>query len=218
MRKCHLWLLAINKSNKSENSSTGAAEATKTSAPKRNPLKSAPDRTKFEINSENVAGVTDHSDCVEDSKSNQEEMEGVADLFKQFEDWLLLNGAKFPGLYLQEYADGIRGVHAKCAVDSKVCVLSIPLKCLITDHMGTTRTKIGRKLFSSNCNLSSPNLVAVVLYILSTRRDPNHFFQPYYKILPKDYLNFPIFWEPEKLAWLKGSPLIDDIRERKVNI
>jgi len=84
--------------------------------------------------------------------------------------------------------------------------------------MGRTETEIGKKLFSSNFNLSTPNLIAVIIYILTTREDPSHFFQPYYRILPKDYGNFPIFWNEEQLSWLKGSPIIDDILDRKRNM
>lgn len=163
-----------------------------------------PDRLKFEI-----PGV-----------EKKEEDEEVTDRFRDFENWLLKNGAEFSDLYLKRYTGDVRGVHAKRDIGSYKCVLSIPAACLITDHMGRTETELGRTLFEGNssANLSTPNLIAVIVYILTTREDPDHFFQPYYKILPKDYTNFPIFWDDEKLAWLEGSPLIDDIMERKHNM
>lgn len=183
-------------------------------------LLSSPDRVKFETVPAEVNVNTDmivQNDCqVEDSKSNQDEIEqGETDVFKELENWLLKNGASFPDLYLKQYADGVRGVHAQTPIRKFVRILSIPPECLITDYMGRTQTQIGRKLFSSKFTLASPNLIAVILYILTTREDPNHFFQPYYRILPKSYSNFPIFWGKEKLAWLQGSPLINDIIERK---
>mmetsp|Transcript_1022 Transcript_1022/g.1336 ORF Transcript_1022/g.1336 Transcript_1022/m.1336 type:complete len:549 (+) Transcript_1022:393-2039(+) len=178
-----------------------------------------PDRTKFEYQFEfDTKAEETYGEIVEDSKSNQEDVETTEDLFKNFEDWLIKNGAEFPDLYLKNYGNDVRGVHSKRSIDSYVCIVSIPEKCLITDFMGRTETAIGRKLFSEKCSLSTPNLMAVILYILTTRDDPNNFFQPYYKILPKSYSNFPIFWGEDKLAWLEGSPLIDDIIERKRNM
>eukprot|EP00510_Aplanochytrium_minuta_P003454 CAMPEP_0184013254 /NCGR_PEP_ID=MMETSP0954-20121128/4907_1 /TAXON_ID=627963 /ORGANISM="Aplanochytrium sp, Strain PBS07" /LENGTH=544 /DNA_ID=CAMNT_0026293415 /DNA_START=398 /DNA_END=2032 /DNA_ORIENTATION=+ len=182
----------------------------------------APDRKKFEYQYEYDLKAMDDSYALidEDSKTNQDDVdiqEGV-DAFKVFEEWLTRNGAEFPELCLKSYSNDVRGVHAKRAIDTYVCILSIPEKCLITDHMGRTETAIGRKLFSASPSLSTPNLIAVILYILTTRADPNHFFQPYYKILPRTYSNFPIFWNEEKLSWLTGSPLIGDIRERKRNM
>jgi histone-lysine N-methyltransferase SETD3 len=97
-------------------------------------------------------------------------------------------------------------------------IVAIPLRCLITDHMGRTQTDIGRVVFSKRNTLSTPNLLAVVIYILETREDPDDFFQPYYDVLPQDYTNFPIFWDQDKLDWLKGSPLLQDIQERNENM
>ena len=57
-----------------------------------------------------------------------------------------------------------------------------------------------------------------MLYILETRSDPDNFFAPYYKLLPKDYRNFPIFWTNEMLSWLSGSTLVSDIRDRKATL
>eukprot|EP00924_Labyrinthula_sp_SR-Ha-C_P009023 maker-scaffold_2-snap-gene-10.0-mRNA-1 protein AED:0.00 eAED:0.00 QI:192/1/1/1/1/1/2/98/596 len=147
------------------------------------------------------------------------------DKFREFEIWLLRNGAEFSGLYLESYAPEVRGVHCVRDIEPYQTILSIPLKCLITDYMGRNCTKLGRELFQKikqreqtfhqKVNLSTPNLIAVVIYILETMQDPNHFFQPYYKILPSDYSNFPIFWTDEKLCWLRGSPILKDIEERK---
>ncbi len=44
------------------------------------------------------------------------------------------------------------------------------------------------------------------------------FFQPYYDVLPKNFNNFPIFWDSRQLGWLRGSSLVDEIEERKLNM
>ncbi len=132
-----------------------------------------------------------------------------------FENWLRSCGAEFPDMYLKRYSKDCRGVHAKRKVEMFTPIVSIPLRCLITDKMGRTQTDAGRLLFSSPCSLSSANLIAVVLYALETKRDPGNMFRYYYDILPKDYSCFPIFWDDEMLEWLRGSSLIGEIADRK---
>lgn len=147
---------------------------------------------------------------------NQEDSQDAR--FNRFEDWLIREGAEFPDLYLKKYTNNVRGVHARANVEPYQTIVAIPLRCLITDHMGKTQTNIGRQVFSKRNTLSTPNLLAVVIYILETREDPDDFFQPYYDVLPQDYTNFPIFWEADKLEWLTGSPLLTDIKERNDNM
>lgn len=181
---------------------------------------SSPDRSKFaaktKINSQ--VSIGEEFDKGQVSQTKQPIANLDEDLYLGFIKWLKDNGAKFPDLYLKTYSDDIRGVHCKKFVDAYQTIVSIPQHCLITDYMGQTETLIGRKLFASDYSLSTPNLISVVIYILTTRDDPNHFFQPYYKTLPKLYSNFPIFWDEEKLSWLEGSPLLEDIAQRKRNI
>ncbi len=187
-----------------------------------------PDRLKFDVGasddedagSESGGSTSENKDDVESSEScvGGAGSSSKAQLFSEFEQWLLDCGAVFPDLYLKRYTGDVRGVHCKRRVSPYVCLLQVPLKCLITDHMGRTETELGRQLFASSAQLSTPNLVAVIIYILTTREDAEHFFQPYYRILPKDYSNFPIFWSEEQLAWLQGSPLVEDIAERKRNM
>jgi len=37
-------------------------------------------------------------------------------------------------------------------------------------------------------------------------------------VLPEDFNNLPIFWDEEALGWLKGSVLVQQIKDRKANI
>ena len=137
--------------------------------------------------------------------------------YRAFENWLLVNGAEFPDVVLKSYSDNVRGVHTRTDVPPHMCIISIPLKCLITDLMGRTQTEAGRMVFAPNvnANLSAPTLIAVVLFILENQRDPKCFFKPYFDVLPNDWSDFPIFWSDENLhSWLKGSPLIRDVKDR----
>lgn len=157
-----------------------------------------PDRAKFE----------DYESKVSESSDTR---------YRSFEQWLLSNGAEFQDVQLKTYSENVRGVHTKVDVPAHTCIISIPLKCLITDLMGRTQTEAGRAVFALNANaqLSAPTLIAVVLYILEKQRDPTSFFKPYFDVLPSDWSDFPIFWSEENLtSWLKGSPLVRDVRER----
>jgi hypothetical protein len=137
--------------------------------------------------------------------------------YRAFENWLISNGAEFPEVHLKAYSDNVRGVHTRTDVPAHTCIVSIPLKCLITDLMGRTQTEAGKAVFAPNVNaqLSAPTLIAVVLYILEMGRDANSFFKPYFDILPTDWNDFPVFWSEANLnSWLKGSPLVRDVKDR----
>ena len=139
----------------------------------------------------------------------------------RFEEWLRRNGAEFPALEIRTYGaetSDVRGVHATCAVPPHTTVVSVPLRCLITDVMGRTDCELGRLAFAPDAyaHFSSPAIIAVVLYVLETMRDENHFFAPYYDMLPRDYSFFPVFWsDANAKAWLRGSPVLQDLKERK---
>jgi len=142
------------------------------------------------------------------------------DKFAVFDAWLKEHGAVYPSVALREYANGAcRGVLALEHIPAQSTVIAIPHQLLITDAMGRSQCESGRLVFASRCELSMPHLIAVVLYILDTRADPTCFFKPYYDVLPVDWSDFPVFWSEEQLdTWLHGSPLVNDVRERRATI
>eukprot|EP00949_MAST-11_sp_MAST-11-sp1_P001255 g1255.t1 len=140
------------------------------------------------------------------------------DKFAVFVSWLQEHGASFPGLYLKKYTDEVRGVHAESELRPDQQIVTIPLKLLIHEGMGQ-QTDIGKKVHNNpNCHIIVPAHTQVIIYMLLTMRDPNHFFKPYYDILPREFSNFPIFWSQEELRMLEGSDLVRQIEERKTNI
>lgn len=140
------------------------------------------------------------------------------DKFDVFLRWLHENGASFPGLYLKKYTDEVRGVHTEETIAANSQLVKIPLKLLIHEGMGQN-TKVGGIVHNNpNCRIIVPAHTQVIIYILTTMRDPNHFFRPYYDILPATFNNFPIFWTEEEISHLEGSDLVRQIRDRKLNI
>jgi hypothetical protein len=134
-----------------------------------------------------------------------------------FVNWLREHGATFPHLEIRSYSPSQRGVHVVQDIFQHSIVITIPYRLLITDLMGKTECEYGRQAFDPNklAKFSSLAIIAVVLYIMDTMRQPDHFFTPYYTSLPSDYSNFPVFWSEAQLTnWLCGSPIIQDIRDR----
>jgi histone-lysine N-methyltransferase SETD3 len=79
-------------------------------------------------------------------------------------------------------------------------------------------TPIGRLISAANLDLDAPKHVYLMIYLLCDRLSPTSFFKPYYDILPPTLSNMPIFWSNDELQLLKGSYLVEQIRDRIVAI
>ena len=139
--------------------------------------------------------------------------------FDKLQAWLRNDcGAVFPDLEVREYSPSARGVHVKKDVGDVPVgrqILSIPMKCIITEETGKT-TELGQ-IIAKTPKLESVdrNIYVLLAYILESREGGTSFFQPYYDILPAGMDNFPIFWSDALLAKMKGSDIVGLIRERK---
>jgi histone-lysine N-methyltransferase SETD3 len=63
-------------------------------------------------------------------------------------------------------------------------------------------------------DLDAPKHIYLMVYMLINRREPDSFFKPYYDILPATLNSMPIFWNDEELGWLKGSYLLEQVKDR----
>jgi hypothetical protein len=134
------------------------------------------------------------------------------DSVDKFLSWLKQNGATFPDIYFQSYKNGERGVHASTAIKKNQMVIKIPRPLLIYSGMGE-KSPWGKKI-PTDGKISALNLVYICLWILQDMEHENT-FAPYYKILPKKFDNFPIFWSPEEKGYLENSYLLKEIDIRK---
>ena len=100
----------------------------------------------------------------------------------------------FPNIYFQTYKNHERGVHAKVSILEHQTVIKIPRSILIYSGMGE-KSPWGKKVSQNSTGISGLNLVYICLYIIQDMEYKNK-FGPYYKILPKKFDNFPIFWSP----------------------
>jgi len=131
----------------------------------------------------------------------------------KFLTWLNKNGAVFPDIYFQIYKNYERGVHAKVAIPAHQTVVKIPRSILIYSGMGE-KSPWGKKVSQDPTGISGLNLVYICLYIIQDMEYKNK-FGPYYKILPKKFDNFPIFWSPAEKKYLENSYLLTEIDIRK---
>jgi len=149
---------------------------------------------------------------IKTNKSNNNNND-LSDNFREFDDWLRANGAKYPNVELRDYGQEVRGCHVTKDINEEEIIINIPLKCLITVEMGK-ETDIGRSILLSNIELDAPKHIFLMVFMLIDSKNPNSFFKPYYNILPKTLNNMPIFWSNEELDYLQGSYLLNQIDER----
>ena len=131
----------------------------------------------------------------------------------KFLTWLNKNGAVFPNIYFQKYKNHERGVHAKVSIPEHQTVIKIPRSILIYSGLGE-KSPWGKKVSQDTTGISGLNLVYICLYIIQDMDHKNK-FGPYYKILPKKFDNFPIFWSPAEKKYLENSYLLTEIDIRK---
>ena len=133
--------------------------------------------------------------------------------FINFTNWAKKNGAIFPDISFKIYGENERGLHSQKNIRRGSNLIKIPLNMIIHDGMGET-TSIGNKLIKYKSRINNFSIIMVAVFILTTIKT-NHFFKPYYDILPRDISNFPIFWKNAEHDLLTGSHILYMIRHRQ---
>ena len=121
--------------------------------------------------------------------------------------------AFFPKLEIHFYTDDYRGVLAKSNISKDEVIMTIPRDCLIAleDALNTTYgKKIGEFMYNE---LNSPKHCLLSSFLLYEEKNPKYKY--YFDLLPKDFTNFPIFYTNKELDYLKGSPFLSQILEKK---
>jgi len=134
-------------------------------------------------------------------------------IFINFMNWAKKNGAIFPDISFKIYGENERGLHSQKNIRRGTNLIKIPLNMIIHDGMGET-TSIGHKLIKYKSRINNFSIIMVTVFILTTIKT-NHFFKPYYDILPRDISNFPIFWNNAEYDLLTGSHILYMIRHRQ---
>jgi len=119
----------------------------------------------------------------------------------------------FPKLEIHFYTDDYRGVLAKSNILKDEILMTIPKDCLISLET-VLETSYGKKIGEFMYNeLNSPKHCLLSSFLLYEEKNPKYKY--YFDLLPKDFSNFPIFYTNKELEYLKGSPFLSQILEKK---
>ena len=134
-------------------------------------------------------------------------------LYIKFLRELYKYNAFFPKLEIHFYSDDYRGVLAKSNILKDEIIMTIPKDCLISLETAF-ETNYGKKIGEFMYNeLNSPKHCLLTSFLLYEEKSPKYKY--YFDLLPHDYSNFPIFYTNKELDYLKGSPFLSQILEKK---
>ena len=129
---------------------------------------------------------------------------------------LYKNNAFFPKIEIQFYTDDYRGVVAKNKILKDEIIMARPRQCLITLEVAFS-TNYGKKISEFMYReLNSPKHCLLSSFILFEENNP--IYKYYFDLLPNDYSNFPIFYSKKELEYLKGSPFLNLIINKKIDM
>ena len=137
-------------------------------------------------------------------------------LFIKFLKELYHYDAFFPKLEIHFYSDDYRGVLAKSKILKDEIIMTIPKECLISLETALSTSigkEIGKFMYSE---LTSPKHCLLTSFLLTEEKNPKWKF--YFDLLPNDYSNFPIFYTQKELEYLKGSPFLNQIYDKKIDM
>ena len=119
----------------------------------------------------------------------------------------------FPKLEIHFYTDDYRGVIANNNILKDEIIMTIPKECLISLE-NVFATEYGKKIEEFMYKeLNSPKHCLLTSFLLYEENNPKYKY--YFDLLPHDFSNFPIFYTTKELEYLKGSPFLYQILEKK---
>ena len=134
-------------------------------------------------------------------------------LYINFLKELYKRNSFFPKLEIHFYTDNYRGVLAKSNILKNEIIMTIPKNCLITLE-NAINTEYGKKISEfMYTELNSPKHCLLSSFLLY--EEDNAKYKYYFDLFPKDFINFPVFYKKEELEYLKGSPFLSQILEKK---
>jgi protein-histidine N-methyltransferase len=170
-------------------------------------------------------GQEDYIKLLEEAKTEYEEDNNLPidhperARFERMLKWLRDGGSQFDKLKIRYYTADYRGVHAARDIKKGETILFVPKEQIITLEMAFA-SPVGKLMYEKGLRqrLISPKHSFLSCFIMQERRKPESIWQYYIDILPKNFTNFPIFFTEEEKKWLQGSPFLDQIEEKIVDI
>ena len=136
-----------------------------------------------------------------------------------FLNWMKEDGAEYPKLEMRQYNPIYRGVHAAENIRKGETILYVPHQQIMTLDMAI-KSPIGQLMEAKNLRgrLLSPKHSFLSALVMQERRKEDTYYKRYLEILPQQFDNFPIFYTEDEKAWLKGSPFIEQIDSKIIDI
>ncbi|KAK6183292.1 hypothetical protein SNE40_010798 [Patella caerulea] len=135
--------------------------------------------------------------------------------FPGFMDWLSSNGVDTSTVDISKAGDSGFGLKAKQHIKEASLFLTIPRKLMLT--VDSAKSSVLGDLISEDKILQAMPNITLALHLLCEKHQPDSFFQPYINILPTSY-STPLYFTPEELQNLKGSPVLGDALSQYRNI
>ena len=144
---------------------------------------------------------------------------------KEYNDYILYisfiknlykNNSYFPKVEIKFYSNDYRGVISNNDINKYETIMSIPNDCLITLELVLSKP-YGKQISELMHNeLNSPKHCLLSCFLLFEEKNPKYKY--YFDLLPKDYNNFPIFYTHEELGYLSGSPFLNSVINKKIDM
>ena len=137
-------------------------------------------------------------------------------LYIYFLQNLYKNNSYFPKIEIKFYTNHYRGVISNNYINKYETIMSIPKECLITLELVLSKS-YGKQISElMNHELNSPKHCLLSCFLLFEENNP--LYKYYFDLLPKDYSNFPIFYTHDELEYLCGSPFLNLVINKKIDM
>ena len=129
---------------------------------------------------------------------------------------LYKNNSFFPKVEIKFYSNDYRGVISNTDIIKYETIMSIPKDCLITLELVLSKP-YGKQISElMQHELNSPKHCLLSSFLLFEENNP--LYKYYFDLLPKDYSNFPIFYSHNELEYLCGSPFLNLVINKKIDM
>ena len=137
-------------------------------------------------------------------------------LYIYFLQSLYKNNSFFPKVEIKFYTNDYRGVVSNNDIIKYETIMLIPKDCLITLELVLSKP-YGKQISElMQHELNSPKHCLLSCFLLFEANNPSYKY--YFDLLPRDYSNFPIFYTNEELEYLCGSPFLNLIINKKIDM
>jgi histone-lysine N-methyltransferase SETD3 len=155
-------------------------------------------------------------------ENKKEELISKSNEFKDYPLYIFFlqnlykNNSYFPKVEIKFYTNDYRGVISSTNISKYETIISIPKECLITLELVLSKP-YGKQISElMHHELNSPKHCLLSCFLLFEENNP--LYKYYFDLLPKDYGNFPIFYNHDELEYLCGSPFLNLVINKKIDM